>query len=212
MKGSRNRLPTDERRAQLLELGLRLFGERSYEDISIEDIARAAGISKGLLYHYFGGKRAFYVACVQQAATRLIEATTPQNTDRTDNPARAKEGLEAYLNFVQERDQAYLALMHGGIGADKEVQNILHEARRTIVDRILQEMGLDPPPPAFRLAAQSWLGAVEAACLDWLTHRDVPRDGLVQMLQTSLAASMLAAFKLAPDTPIELEIDPTLFS
>ena len=73
----RSLLDMDSRRAQLLELGLRLFGTRAYDEVSIDDIAQAANISKGLLYHYFGGKRAFYVAVVSDAARRLVAAIDP---------------------------------------------------------------------------------------------------------------------------------------
>ena len=56
---TRNYLASDDRREQLLDLGLKLFASRSYEEVAIDDIAREAGISKGLLYHYFGRKRLF---------------------------------------------------------------------------------------------------------------------------------------------------------
>src|SRR5690242_4164925 len=69
---ARVRLDVDERRAQLVALGLAEFGTRTYDDVSIDLIAQAAGISKGLLYHYFPTKRAFYVACVREAAARLL--------------------------------------------------------------------------------------------------------------------------------------------
>ena len=62
---------------QLLQLGRRLFNERAYDEISIDDIAAAAGISKGLLYHYFSSKRVFYVETVRAAATEMIAITAP---------------------------------------------------------------------------------------------------------------------------------------
>ncbi|HRI06444.1 MAG TPA: helix-turn-helix domain-containing protein, partial [Nannocystaceae bacterium] len=88
----------DERRDQLLTLGRRIFAERAYDEVSIDDIAEAAGISKGLLYHYFGSKRGFYVAIVRESASRLVEATAI----RTDLPPgeRAHAGLAAYLDFA----------------------------------------------------------------------------------------------------------------
>src|SRR5262249_47381912 len=64
---SRVRLDVDARRAQLVDLGLTEFGTRTYDEVSIDRIAQMAGISKGLLYHYFPTKRAFYVACVREA-------------------------------------------------------------------------------------------------------------------------------------------------
>src|SRR4051812_45882941 len=76
-RAPRARLDVDERRAQLLSLGLERFSERSYDEVSIDDLARAAGISKGLLYHYFPTKRDFYIAALAQAAEQLLAATDP---------------------------------------------------------------------------------------------------------------------------------------
>ena len=72
----RARLDVDERRRQLVELGLDLFGSRSYDEVSIDELAAAAGISKGLLYHYFPTKRDFYVATVREAAAQLVARTS----------------------------------------------------------------------------------------------------------------------------------------
>src|SRR5580765_6635428 len=71
----RARLEVDERRAQLVALGVELFAARSYDEVSIDELARAAGISKGLLYHYFPTKRDFYVATVEEGATQLLART-----------------------------------------------------------------------------------------------------------------------------------------
>src|SRR5258706_14546667 len=87
----RVRLDVDERRAQLVELGLAHFGERAYDDVSIDAIADAAGISKGLLYHYFPTKRAYYAATVKEAAARLVASTD------TDDSAPPLERLHAGL-------------------------------------------------------------------------------------------------------------------
>src|SRR5687768_6253474 len=100
MSHARQRLQIDERRAQLLELGLRLFAERAYDDVSIDDIAEEAGISKGLLYHYFGSKRDFYVATVREAAAQLQLRTEPDMT--LPAAERARAGMEGYLGFVED--------------------------------------------------------------------------------------------------------------
>ncbi|MEM7676524.1 MAG: helix-turn-helix domain-containing protein, partial [Myxococcota bacterium] len=84
-EGSGKRLQLDQRRQQLLELGLRLFSERAYDDVSIDDIARAASISKGLLYHYFPGKRVFYVATVRAAAAQLLSRIVPDESSRRNS-------------------------------------------------------------------------------------------------------------------------------
>lgn len=196
------RLQLDERRQQLLELGLRLFSERAYDDVSIDDIAREAGISKGLLYHYFPGKRVFYVASVRAAAAELLARVAPDPT--LDPPERAQRGLGAYLTFVEQRAGAYRALFSGGTGIDEEVAGIIEESRRAIVDQLLQGMGLAAPRPAFRLAARSWIGAVEAASLDWLRQRDVDRETLLTMLVRLLGAAVTIAVEEDPEAKLSL--------
>src|SRR5690349_21331480 len=71
--GPRTRLDVDVRREQLLDAGVALFARRSWEEVSIDGIAAACGVSRGLLYHYFKGKREFYVASVERAVQRLHE-------------------------------------------------------------------------------------------------------------------------------------------
>ncbi|MCC6874062.1 MAG: TetR/AcrR family transcriptional regulator [Sandaracinaceae bacterium] len=199
----RARWNVGERREQLLALGLRLFSERPYDEIAIDDIAREAGISKGLLYHYFGSKRDFYVECVREVARQLVERT--EADPALPGPERAREGLARYLEFVEERDRAYLALLRSGIGSDLEVMQIVEATRAQIVARMLASMGLPEPRPVFRLAARSWIGQVEAASLDWLDHRDVGRDALVTLLLSALSGTLRAAKWLDPDAPFELE-------
>lgn len=209
-KKGQSRLQLDERREQLLELGLRLFSERAYDDVSIEEIAREAAISKGLLYHYFPKKRVFYVATVRAAAAQLVSRLAPE--PGVAPPERARRGLSAYLNFVEERAGAYRALFSGGTGIDEEVADIIEETRRAVVDQMLHGMGLDAPRPAFRLAARGWIGAVEAASLDWLRTRDLDRETLLLILQRLLRAAMTIAIQADPDAQVVLPVPAFDFS
>ncbi len=189
----RTRLHLDERRAQLLEAGLQLFQVKAYDEVSIEDIAQAVGVSKGLLYHYFGGKKAFYVACVRLAAERLVDASTPDPD--LPPPLQALAGLNAYLDFVEERSGVFQALMQGGLGTDPEVAAIVDETREVFVSRVLDAAGVAVDRPVFRLAARAHIGAVEAASLAWLSAPGVPRDQLVALLVNMLGSAIAAADK-----------------
>ncbi len=208
MANAPRRLSTEERRAQLLELGLKLFGDRSYEDVEISEIAGLAGVSKGLLYHYFGSKNDFYAAVVELAAGRLTDAI--QTDAGAPGLERARAGIEAYLSYVDERDQAFLALMHGGVGADPKVLAVTERTREAIADQVLAGIGIVEPSPIYRLAARSWLGAVEAASLDWLRHRDLEREQLVELALVSLATHMAVARRSDPLAGIKP--DPELAS
>ena len=201
---ARTRLNVDDRRAQLLEVGLRLFSQHAYDEVSIDDIAKAADASKGLLYHYFGGKRAFYVACVEDAADQLYEQTE-MDADLPE-AERARAGLEAYFDYAEAREEAYLALMRSGIGTDPEVAAVLDRTRARIVGRALRGIGLDEPRPLFVAATRVWVGSVEAACLHWLIERDVPRAAIVELLLNSLYALTVTAMKLDPEAPVQLPL------
>ncbi|MEX1363627.1 MAG: TetR/AcrR family transcriptional regulator [Nannocystaceae bacterium] len=192
----RSRLDMDARRSQLLELGLRLFGTRAYDEVSIDDIAQAANVSKGLLYHYFGGKRAFYVAVVSDAAKRLVAAIEPDRS--IPPPQRALSGLDAYLGFVEQRADAYAALVTGGLGADPQIAAVLERARRQIVDQILTDLGLPSPRPAYRIALRAWIGGVEVACVDWLQHDDLPRHDLLRLMFGGLQGAVASAHAVDP--------------
>ena len=74
---TRTRLSPEERRSQLLDLGVRLLSSRSLDELSIDLLAEEAGISRGLLYHYFGSKQAFHEAVVRRAADDLVAQTAP---------------------------------------------------------------------------------------------------------------------------------------
>ena len=101
--------------------------------------------------------------------------------------ARAVSGLTAYLDYVEQHAGAYTALLRSGIGVNSEVAQIVEATRRSIVSRMLSDIGLETPPPHVRILARAWIGAVEAAALDWLEHRDLQRDELIRMLVALLS-------------------------
>ena len=196
---ARTRLDVDERRAQLLALGVSHFGRTPYDDVSIDDIARAAGISKGLLYHYFPSKRRFFVEVVRAGAARMLLLTEPPPDELRSRALSPRErlaaGVEAYLAYVEGNARAYAWLLRSGIGIDAEVRDVLEDARRAIADRIVEGLGLTgaKTPPSIRIALRGWIGMVEAASLDWVEHRmDMRRSMLRDFLAAALEGAILA--------------------
>ena len=163
-QASRTRLQVDERRAQLLELGLSLFSEHSYEELSIGEIAKAAGISKGLLYHYFPSKRDFYVAALRLAAEQLVEETSYEVESVAGEPDldSMRRGLHAYLGFVDEHAEHYAFVMRGGMGNDPDAQEIVEQTRARYVDRMLEGLGREDTDARVRLSLRGFVGFVEA--------------------------------------------------
>jgi AcrR family transcriptional regulator len=166
----RVRLDVDERRTQLVALGLEHFGSRAYDDVSIDAIASAAGISKGLLYHYFPTKRAYYAAIIREAAAVLVAGT---ETDESAPPlVRLHAGLDAYLSYVREHAKAYATLLRSGVGVDPEIARIVDETRATFLSRLTSGFATGKvianlETPIVQLALRGWVGLAEAVSLGW---------------------------------------------
>src|SRR3954453_2762216 len=186
----RARLSTDARREQLVALGIEIFSERPFDEVSIDDIAAAADISKGLLYHYFPSKRDFYVAVIRSAADEMQALTEPD----PELPPRERlaAALERYLEYVETHARGYATVLRAGIGSDPAVADIVEEVRGAMVARLLDGPPVTPaggPPPrrgrrgggpravARGVGVGGWVAFVGAASLDWLEHRGLARAG-----------------------------------
>jgi AcrR family transcriptional regulator len=185
VRGKRRvRLDNDERRAQLLALAKRTFTERAYDDMSIDDLAKTAGISKGLLYHYFPTKRDLYVASLTEIADELVEAVTRPH-DELGPLDRVRAGLDAYLDHITRHSRAFVALMRGGIGSDPEVAAVIEGVRSRLFDKFLRGSpfaNLIIDDARFQTAVRGWIGFVEAASIDWCANPRLERLALRELL------------------------------
>lgn len=184
------RLDNDQRRAQLLGLAKAAFSDRAYDDVSIDDIAREAKISKGLLYHYFSTKRDLYVAGLREIAKDLVTAVTnvPSELAPID---KARAGLDAYLDHVTRHNRAYVSLMRGGIGSDPEVAEVVESVRGQMFDTFLKDQPFAPllaGNPRFETAVRGWIGFVEGAVIDWCVQPKLDRIELRELLVAILGS------------------------
>jgi AcrR family transcriptional regulator len=185
------RLQVDERRQQLMELGAELFAKHSFAELSMTHIAREAGISKPLLYHYFPSKRDYFLATLGEGVAQLAERTEPRPGVPPLEALRAS--VDGFLAWVEERDLAYRKLLTSA-GEVPEVRALIDEVRNRTSSRIVDGLGYaDDPPPKVRAATRAWLWFMDGAVLDWLEHRDLSRDELRDLLLGSLAGSLAAA-------------------
>ncbi|MCP2337683.1 TetR/AcrR family transcriptional regulator [Actinomadura rupiterrae] len=194
----RRRLSVDERRDELIEAALELFSTRPPEDVSIDDVAAAAGASRALVYHYFGGKYELYLAALGNAARKLAVLLEPP-TEGTPID-RLRISLERYFDFVESHAAGFTALLRGG-PADRsgEVGEIVDGIRQLLLGRILSAMEVETPTPVLRITLRSWMASVETAGLDWLENRDVTRPELERLLVDQLIVLLHVAGQHTPD-------------
>jgi AcrR family transcriptional regulator len=185
---TRTRLSREARRAQLVDVASKQFATKPYGDVAMEEIARQAGVRHGLIYYYFSDKRHLYIEVVRYWAEQIGEAVT---TDPALDPVeRVYAGLRAHLEFVEEHLVGYLALVTGGNGSDPEVHAINEAARWNGLRHVLKGLDLEEPTPALRVALRGWAGFNEGAIVEWLKHRDLSREQLVDIMGKALLATL----------------------
>jgi AcrR family transcriptional regulator len=185
------RLDVDERRAQLLDLGTRLFAEHSYEDLSMARIAREAGISKALLYHYFPSKEEFFRAALGEAAMELAQRTQPDESQPPLEQVRA--ATHAFVAWIGERGEAYAKLLQS-VGAVPELRDTMNGIRDLTSARILDGLVGEPHrTAAARAAVRGWLWFMDGVLLDWIEHRDRSADEVAESLVRALTGLLESA-------------------
>lgn len=193
VKRRRIRLDIDERRAQLLALARRVFTARSYDGVSMDDLAAEAGISKGLLYHYFPTKRDLYIAGLRETANDLVASVTAAIKVEDPPVERVRAGLDAYLVHVLAVGGGFVALMRGGVGSDPEVTSIVEATRQAFLDQFVVQSPMSSllaSDPLVRLAVRGWIGMVEATSIEWVSIPTVPRATVRDMLVTNLLSAL----------------------
>ena len=141
MAESRRRLSPDDRRNELLALGAKVFGERPYDEVRIDEIAERAGVSRALMYHYFPDKRAFFAAVVRAEGDRLFEATnTPPMQDQTLFE-QLRAGVLAYLRYDEEYPHGAWAAYIGVGTSDPVLRGIEDLDNDRQVNRIMARVG-----------------------------------------------------------------------
>ncbi|MFI9410939.1 TetR/AcrR family transcriptional regulator [Nocardia gamkensis] len=192
----RTRLSPDERREQLITLGAKMLGERSIDDISVSEIAAQAGISRGLLFHYFPTKQDFQLAIVRHANAELIERVMPDRSLGLFEMLR--DSIERYIEYVTENRTSYLALLRGPTSVSPELAPLVDQTRDAIIGIILAETPVpvaEADHPRLMLAMRGWIAFVEESTLTWLRSEPISREQLVDLLVESLIA---IAFSVDP--------------
>lgn len=185
----RTRLEPEQRRNQLLDVGSELFASNAYEDVSMDAVAKSAGVSRGLVYRYFPTKRDLFAAIYQRASERLLEASELSAIDPIEEQIVA--GLDAHLDFFIANARTVIEANRGSLAGDPVVQDIINTELSELRRRLLDAASLEGAERATASTAlHGWLAFVRAVCVDWLCNPTMTRDELRDMCLRTLASSL----------------------
>lgn len=183
------RLAGDDRRRQIIGIARDLFAARPYAEVSTADIARAAGVSHGLLTYHFGSKRNLYLE-VLRAMLHLPKAPSPMSSMDPDVDGALEGMTEWWLTQVEHHRELWLALLGArGLGRDPEVEALLdgyeEAARADLVGYLAARDPAQAPPELWALVA-AWQGLAEATAVEWLKRERISRAQAKMLVLESL--------------------------
>lgn len=184
----RRRLSSEERRAQLIAVGRAEVERTSFESLSTDDVAEAAGISRSLLFHYFPTREDFLLALAADAADELLAITDPE--PGLPPRERLRAALEAYVVHVTEHRRTYLSLVRGAAGGGAEMQAVFDRTRGELAARILDGLGAPAgtAPDTLRLMARGYVALAEELTVSWLRDPQLPRQAFLELLEGAAVA------------------------
>jgi AcrR family transcriptional regulator len=188
MTSTRTRLAPDARREDILEAAGDVFSARPYAEVSLGDVAAAAGVSRSLVSHYFGSKRGLFLEVM-----RAFAAAAPE-TVRTDRSLPVEQmvaaNVEEWLDLAEQHPQTAIAMAGvGALGRDPELQALVEEIREQVVDRmLLNHLGTTDVQRELRVALRAYTGLYEVAVSEWLHAGRMTREEVRILITRGLFA------------------------
>lgn len=173
-----------------------MFAAKPYADVLMEDVADEAGVTRGLMYHYFSTKRDFYAAIFQRASDKLLAST--EITDDRSVIDQLTAGLDAHIQYFVDNPREAVAVNRGALAGDPVIQAIITEELSTVGGRILDKLGLHGHAREIAaVAVHGWLVFVRAVCVEWVQSRTISREELTQMCLRAFGGALAPAMELS---------------
>ena len=185
---ARTRLDPDLRQERILEAAADVFAARPYADVSLGEVAEAAGVSRSLVSHYFSNKRGLFVEVMRLFADAAPEAV---RTDRSLPVEQMVEAnVESWLELAERHRETAIAMAGiGALGRDPELQVLVEEIREQVVDRmLLNHVGTTDVPREMRIALRAYTGLYEVAVSEWLHAGRMSREEVRILITRGLFA------------------------
>lgn len=187
MTTSRTRMSPAARRRQLVDLGVEMARDRPLESVTMEAVAEAAGVSKGLIFHYFESKADFHLCVISEQAQEMLDRTEPQES--LDDPIAMLHGaIAAYVDYVADNGRGFVGVIRGAASADEAIRAVADRTRAAMSERILSRasmIGLERTP-AIELGVSGWIAFVEEMLVRWIDDPTITRDELVSIFVAAL--------------------------
>jgi AcrR family transcriptional regulator len=181
-----------EREAQILAAAHAQFATRGFAAVTMDDVAAEVGVTKPLLYNYFGNKERLYLACLEQAAAALTETLTEAASGAASPADALRDGLRAFFAFVEAHRDRWRLLYDETLPASGEVADHVAEQRERLARLVatLIEQLVDPatpaPGPAAEGLAHALLGGAEALARWWLAGQALSATATADLLLTAV--------------------------
>jgi len=163
--------------------------EMPLESVTMEAVADAAGVSKGLIFHYFESKADFHLCVISEQAQEMLDRTEPQE-DLADPLAMLRASMVAYVDYVADNGRGFVGVIRGAGSADEAIRNVADRTRAAMTERILSRaslLGIERTP-AIALGVAGWIAFVEELLVSWIDDPVVTRDQLVDVFVAALPA------------------------
>ena len=184
----RTRLSPEERRKQLIALGVNALADKPLEALTIESLAADAGVSRGLVFYYFNSKTGLHHEIVRAARDSLMRATEPK--PELPPSDRLRDTLVRFVDYARDHRQTFYSLVRGAASGDETVREIVDEVRSAQAERLttmFSELGVEPSA-RLHVVLRSWVALAEQALVDGAVHSELDRDELVAFLERSCVA------------------------
>ncbi|WP_439031768.1 TetR/AcrR family transcriptional regulator [Gordonia terrae] len=206
---TRRRLTPEARRAELISAGERLFGESPYDEVRMDDVASAAGVSRALMYRYFPDKRSLFVAVVDALSERMIARTVVAIDPRATPFEKIRTAVLGYLDAYAEHPHAADSIVLGAGASEPRVRDRDQADRARLRELIVEQFRIELATPLpegtaslLRAVVGAWLAYTQEFIREWVIDRELDRDRIADLC----AHTLLDTVVRLPGIPADLTI------
>ncbi|WP_344839157.1 TetR/AcrR family transcriptional regulator [Actinocorallia longicatena] len=199
------RLAADQRREEIINAAINLFGSRSEEEVSIDEIAAAAGTSRSSLYRHFEDKGELYLASMRTLSTELVARLDAVAFGGSPSQQLA-DRITVYFDFLEEYGVGYADLLQMSMHVpSQEAIKLASEVRDQVFQLTYETLEIAEPPAALRIGLQAWMAGLEWTAMEWLRDRREPRSQVEVLMQVQFASMLVGVAAYDPDVAIKLD-------